>query len=54
MPEHRQKDPAGKRGPSKPDCPDCLGSGWGGDNGPGIQGNTEYAPCDCTRINRRC
>lgn len=28
-------------------CDDCHDTGWYGDNGPGIRGNREYAPCEC-------
>jgi hypothetical protein len=28
------------------DCELCKGSGWYGDNGPGIRGNREYVPCE--------
>ena len=28
------------------DCELCNGSGWYGDNGPGIRGNREYVPCE--------
>jgi hypothetical protein len=27
-------------------CELCAGSGWYGDNGPGIKGNREYVPCE--------
>lgn len=27
-------------------CPDCKGTRWSGDIGPGIAGNCEYSPCD--------
>lgn len=29
-----------------PKCPACEGTGWYGDNGPGIKGNREYHRCD--------
>jgi protein gp37 len=32
---------------SRPWCDDCHGTGWYGDNGPGIKGNREYVHCDC-------
>ena len=28
-------------------CEDCQGTGWYGDQGPGIKGNREYVPCEC-------
>jgi len=28
-------------------CEDCAGTGWYGDNGPGIIGNSEFVRCDC-------
>lgn len=28
-------------------CEDCAGTGWYGDNGPGIPGNAEFVRCDC-------
>lgn len=28
-------------------CEDCKGTGWYGDNGPGIKGNEEYNKCEC-------
>ena len=28
-------------------CEDCAGTGWCGDNGPGIPGNSEFVRCDC-------
>jgi hypothetical protein len=28
-------------------CEDCDGTGWYGDNGPGIIGNSEFVRCDC-------
>jgi len=28
-------------------CDKCDGTGWYGDNGPGILGNTEFVECDC-------
>jgi 5-methylcytosine-specific restriction endonuclease McrA len=28
-------------------CEDCNGTGWYGDNGPGIVGNSEFVRCDC-------
>jgi predicted Zn-ribbon and HTH transcriptional regulator len=28
-------------------CEDCNGTGWYGDNGPGIAGNNEYRKCEC-------
>ena len=27
-------------------CETCQDTGWYGDNGPGIKGNSEYQPCD--------
>ncbi len=27
-------------------CELCNGTGWYGDNGPGIRGNREYVPCE--------
>jgi len=30
-------------------CELCKGTGWYGDNGPGIRGNTEYVPCEKCR-----
>lgn len=34
-------------------CELCRDTGWYGDNGPGIRGNTEYVPCDCKRAGYR-
>ena len=34
-------------------CEDCLDTGWGGDNGPGILGNNEYCACSCDPELRR-
>jgi hypothetical protein len=34
-------------------CEFCNGSGWYGDNGPGIRGNREYVPCGCLPIERK-
>ena len=31
-------------------CEWCHDTGWYGDNGPGIEGNTEYLPCDCGAV----
>lgn len=31
---------------TKPLCDVCADTGWYGDNGPGIKGNSEYQPCD--------
>ena len=31
----------------KATCAECDGTGWVGDNGPGIKGNTEIDPCGC-------
>ena len=28
-------------------CELCNGTGWYGDNGPGIKGNREYVQCEC-------
>ena len=28
-------------------CEDCAGTGWYGDDGPGIVGNSEFVRCDC-------
>lgn len=28
-------------------CEQCNGTGWYGDNGPGIIGNAEFWRCDC-------
>jgi hypothetical protein len=28
-------------------CDDCAGTGWYGDNGPGVVGNSEFVRCDC-------
>jgi hypothetical protein len=28
-------------------CETCNGTGFYGDNGPGIMGNVEYQPCEC-------
>jgi hypothetical protein len=28
-------------------CEDCEGTGWYGDNGPGIIGNSEFVRCEC-------
>jgi hypothetical protein len=28
-------------------CDDCAGTGWYGDNGPGVAGNSEFVRCDC-------
>lgn len=33
-------------------CELCKGSGWYGDNGPGIRGNREYVPCENCNPNR--
>jgi hypothetical protein len=33
-------------GPVNPNCEVCMGTGYYGDNGPGIKGNGEYQPCD--------
>lgn len=34
----------------KYNCKSCNDTGWYGDNGPGIKGNSEYMPCDqCDR-----
>jgi len=38
--------------PPTKDCEDCNGTGWCGDNGPGIKGNNEYGPCDCIQIKK--
>ena len=27
----------------------CNDTGWYGDNGPGIRGNSEYVPCECRK-----
>jgi hypothetical protein len=35
-----------KTGPVDPNCEYCRGTGWYGDHGPGIKGNSEYMPCD--------
>ena len=35
--------------PSNP-CQQCYGTGWYGDNGPGIKGNREYIRCECKQI----
>ena len=34
---------------SAPDknCEMCRGTGWYGDNRPGIKGNIEFGPCEC-------
>jgi hypothetical protein len=32
--------------PGRKKCDTCGGTGWYGDNGPGIRGNREYQPCD--------
>lgn len=32
---------------ARTDCEDCNGTGWYGDNGPGIAGNAEYDVCEC-------
>lgn len=37
----------------KKDCPECRGTGWYGDNGPGIAGNREYVRCDCCLREKR-
>jgi len=34
---------------AKQDCECCAGTGWCGDNGPGISGNREYHHCDCVK-----
>lgn len=45
-------DQQGTRGGSaghgviRKDCPECEGTGFYGDNGPGIKGNREYVECD--------
>jgi hypothetical protein len=31
----------------KEKCEDCRGTGWYGDNGPGIIGNSEFHECEC-------
>jgi len=28
-------------------CEDCHDTGWVGDNGPGMKGNSEYHECEC-------
>jgi len=33
-------------------CEICKGTGWYGDNGPGIKGNREYLPCECRSVQR--
>lgn len=33
-------------------CKDCNDTGFYGDNGPGIKGNSEYVPCDCDPTKR--
>jgi hypothetical protein len=33
--------------PDAPTCPECKGTGWYGDNGPGIIGNSEFVRCEC-------
>lgn len=33
-------------------CEDCAGTGWVGDNGPGIAGNSEFVRCDCGTIEK--
>ena len=36
-------------------CETCQGTGWYGENGPGIIGNTEFYRCDCGADNKcRC
>lgn len=37
----------------KSKCADCLGTGWVGDKGPGIEGNSEYHECHCVRGQER-
>ena len=32
---------------ARADCEMCNGTGWYGDNGPGIKGNREYHECEC-------
>ena len=32
-------------------CEMCNGTGFVGDNGPGIKGNSEYVPCECAEKN---
>ncbi len=40
---------------SEQKCEACAGTGWYGDNGPGIRGNSEYVRCDCgTGENEKC
>lgn len=35
---------------SKYKCDACADTGWYGDNGPGLEGNSEHVPCDqCDR-----
>lgn len=36
--------------PADKKCLNCKGTGWYGDNGPGRRGNSELAPCECTRM----
>ena len=33
-------------------CEDCAGTGWYGDNGPGILCNSEFHRCDCGTVER--
>jgi len=33
-------------------CENCHDTGWYGDLGPGIKGNREYAPCECSGKHR--
>lgn len=33
-------------------CEECHDTGYVGDNGPGIRGNREYAPCECDFVAR--
>ena len=42
--KHEYEPP--KQGPVNPKCEYCAGTGYYGDNGPGIKSNREYQPCD--------
>ena len=39
--------------PTVGQCEDCAGTGWCGDNGPGVIGNSEVCRCDCG-IREKC
>jgi hypothetical protein len=37
-----------------PECELCNGTGFHGDNGPGIEGNSEWNPCECNKTSEKC